>query len=162
MTSENYYLIRNSLCNQYRFTVLMMLNDISAAVKLIKLNCSKSDGELIEFMYVTRGERNILNNITDFNIFNPEYTRMLDCAINSLYSQNYTYKKIFYDNLNNISKVFYLSDNSFDFYYFVAALVLTFESLYDNKIDLKHYFNKKQIRELTRSATEFNNIIDIK
>ncbi len=158
----NYYLVRNSLSNQYRFTVLMMLNDISAAVNLIKLNCSQSDGELIEFMYVTRGERNILNNITDFNIFNPEYTRMLDCAINSLYSQNYIYKKIFYNNFSNISKIFYLSDNSFDFYYFVAALVLTFESLYDDKIDLKYYFNDEQIKELIKSATDFKNIINIK
>ena len=95
----NYYLVRNSLCNQYRFTVSMMLNDISAAVKMIKNNYSESDGELIEFMYVTRGKRNILNNTDDFNIYNPEYTRLIDCTVNSLYSQNSIFKK-----LNNTNK----------------------------------------------------------
>ena len=71
----------------------MMLNDISAAVKMIKNNYSESDGELIEFMYVTRGKRNILNNTDDFNIYNPEYTRLIDCTVNSLYSQNSIFKK---------------------------------------------------------------------
>lgn len=157
----DYYLIRNSLCNQYRFTVSMMLNDISAAVKLIKSSYSESDGKLIEFMYITRGERNIINNTDDFNIFNPEYIRMIDCTVNSIYSQNTIYKKIFNDNFLNISKLFYLSDNSFDFYYFVAALVLTYESFYDDKVDLKYYFNDEQISELKKSAMKFKEIIQI-
>lgn len=137
----------------------MMLNDISAAVKMIKNNYSESDGELIEFMYLTRGKRNILNNTDDFNIYNPEYTRLIDCTVNSLYSQNSIFKKLFYDNFSNISKLFYLSDNSFDFYYFVAALVLTYESFYDNKIDLKYYFNDDQIKELKKAVIEFKNTI---
>lgn len=149
-----YELIRNSLSLQYGFTFSLLIKDVYSSIDIIKKkyeNC----GKILNFMYIHRP-------FEDKNcavICSEKETQMLDCCMNSLFSNSKSCRRILYRDCQKIGELFHLSATELEYYYFVACVCYVLESQYTNKITVTDDLTNEQINEVNKVVNEFKNMI---
>lgn len=142
-----YIYVRNSLSQQYKFTISLLLKDLYGALNLIKNNYPKS-GKLLEFMYVSRGMR-FNKVINDFEIDkNLDILKFIDCCMNSLYTHSQKCRKSLFQDCNNVAKLFHLTENELEYFYFISAVCYIFESEFDEELKPNELFSEEQLINL--------------
>ena len=145
--TNNYTILKDILKNEYQLILNLMFVNLTDIIQVLK-NKMPLQGEVLEYLY--QSMPSYYSNTHDKVCERYKY---IDNIIRMLYKQHKMNNcKEFKRDVYIISNNFHIEDNEFDYYYFVALLIITLESsinedaynLYaqlDNNIqvDMDHY-----------------------
>lgn len=121
--TNNYTILKDILKNEYMLILSLMFVNLTDIIQVLK-NKMPLQGEILEYLY--QSMPSYYSNTHDKICERYKY---IDNMIRMLYKHNKKNNcKEFKRDVYTISNGFHIEDDEFDFYYFVALLVITLES----------------------------------